>query len=679
VRLLGDINGDGTADIIAFGDVGVATALGIKGSMPGEVNFGTGPSVPDFGYDRGWRNDKHVRLLGDINNDGTVDIVAFGDAGVWTARASNDGFTQVQFASEFFGSHKYIAQKPEVVHGQQMSPGRRGIFHYVMGYTTGGGGCVVDIIACGFNMFDDGNSAHEFAHTIGLRHDGPAIPDNKDQANCKPNYPSLINYAFLYTGYRQFSDGRRRDFPDLNNHALIETNAVDPSNQPLLNALENSFLYKVDRATGSVDWNRDGQFSAPGAPVRAYANYRPGEQCEFTKEEMREAGINSVRSPAIVRFANTIWIFGIDLDGKLAVTHAAPAWNCAANNIDACPLAHFTPVETHNVGAIDALDAKTLTINGKETVVLIGIRPNGSVFEMTLAMEGAVPMLSAPAVLTGSLAKGEPSLASNFAKSTLALAYQDRDDKVILRFRSAQGWSEEIQPQVNGRPIAMSARSSPALVYAPLPVGHTPGEHLLGAFADPQNNLQLYMPQLPGHTNWGPIAIPYEGMGGVIGRPVMAWTGGSGVRVAMGESAPAEASSTTYARLYVLFIREGAPAAGSPHPRNPMIMAMSYVDRQTGQLRIGLVSYYDNEWAYAYSLSLLTPSDGGALRAAFTSAVEDRHTKLPEKRIFFRPHADGIVDRVYQNRDDWKALAFYTCKVLVAHQAVSPVSCADAW
>ena len=668
VRLLADINNDDMADAVGFGDAGVWTAVSNGDGGFANLNF----ALADFGYAQAWRNEKHVRLLGDISNDGMADIVGFGDGGVWTALALNGGFAPAQFVNGNFGADKYVPQKPEVAWPEQISPGRRGIFHYVMGYTTGGGACGGGI-ACGFNMNDAGNSAHEFGHSMGLHHNGPY---GVEEPNCKPNYPSLMNYAYSDSGYRQFSDGR--NFPNFNNHRLTEAGAVDPANQPLLNALEATFGYKLDRASGSVDWNRDGQFAPVGSSVRAYANYQPRGNCEFTRQGLQDMGLKSKRSPAIVRFANTILTFAADLDGKLAFTRTVPAWTCAANNIDACPAAQFTAVETRDVGGLDALDAKVLRINGVETVVLVGMRADGSLFEMTLTQSGGADVWSGPVAIAGSLAAGEPSLANNLEKSKLALSYKDRENKVIVRFRSTQGWSAEVRPLAAGQPIAMHPNSSPALVYAALPVGIVAqGEHLIGAFADALGQLQFYTPQFPGN-GWQRISIPYDGMFEVIGRPAMAWTGGLGDVVVLDTSTAASASPTTYGRLYVLYIRYNSPPAGHPYPVNPMRMVMSYVDPVTGKLRIGLNSFYDNIWAYAYGMSLLTPSDGGALRAAFTSAIQPNNMP-PHDKVFFRPHADGISDLVYNNYDDWKTLAHDTCTVLRPHQAQSPVECALPW
>jgi len=142
-----------------------------------------------------------------------------------------------------------------------MNRGRHGVFHYVMGYETGGGSCEIGHIACGWNFNSANNSAHEFGHTLGLGHNGPNFVT--DEPNCKPNYPSLMNYAYYDTyedGEALFSDGR--NFSNFNNHSLQESNAVDPSNGTLLTALESYFGYKVDHAIGSIDWNRDGTFAS---------------------------------------------------------------------------------------------------------------------------------------------------------------------------------------------------------------------------------------------------------------------------------------------------------------------------------------------------------------------------------------------------------------------------------
>jgi hypothetical protein len=87
-RLVADITGDGRADIVGFGDAGVYVSLAQANgtySAPELV-------VPDFGYVAGgWRVEKHPRFLADTTGDGRLDIVGFGEAGVYVARSLGGG------------------------------------------------------------------------------------------------------------------------------------------------------------------------------------------------------------------------------------------------------------------------------------------------------------------------------------------------------------------------------------------------------------------------------------------------------------------------------------------------------------------------------------------------------------------------------------------------------------
>ena len=87
-RELADVNGDGMADIVAFGIPGVLVSLATGGG-----NFAA-PVLRLAGLNpgNGWTNEtQYPRELADVNGDGMADIVAFGTPGVLVSLATGGG------------------------------------------------------------------------------------------------------------------------------------------------------------------------------------------------------------------------------------------------------------------------------------------------------------------------------------------------------------------------------------------------------------------------------------------------------------------------------------------------------------------------------------------------------------------------------------------------------------
>ena len=86
-RFMADTTNDRRADIVGFGNAGVW----VSRAQPDGTFSAPQRVVAAFGYDAGWRVERHPRFMADTTNDGRADIVGFFDDGVWVSRAQPDG------------------------------------------------------------------------------------------------------------------------------------------------------------------------------------------------------------------------------------------------------------------------------------------------------------------------------------------------------------------------------------------------------------------------------------------------------------------------------------------------------------------------------------------------------------------------------------------------------------
>jgi hypothetical protein len=314
-----------------------------------------------------------------------------------------------------------------------------------------------------------------------------------------------------------------------------------------------------------------------------------------------------------------------------------------------------------DIGPVDSIDAAAINVNGNWVIIIVGIRPDGTLFEAWMHMSGWQIVLESDVIVPGSPAAGEPSLAVSRDGRSVALAYKGTDNIVRYRTRTTAAWRPEQTVMIGGQPLRVHRDASPGIAYTGLPAGIVAGqESLVGAFAGPDGFLRLY--RLGGFPSfgWTALPIPYESMAHAVGRPAMAWTGTAPTNETGGG---ASVAPVTVGRFYILYLLSRSPDEDAIN-ENPVQMGMSYVDTN-GTFRIGLVSYFDNYWSYAFGIDLLQPGEVG-LRAAETYSIPSVFNA-----VTFRPHADGISNLPYSNKNDWPVLAWASCRVLADSQPLS--------
>lgn len=559
---------------------------------------------------------------------------------------------------------------PHTAWQTHMHPARRGIFRYILAYPSGGGQNPINSFAASGPLNDAWVLAHEFAHAMGLDHGGkPGLA----QPNCKPNYPSLLNYG--YQGYAGigFSDGV--GINALNNTALKEFGAVDPSNTAYLDMLENNYKYYVDRQAGHVDWNRDGYIAGEGSTVRAYANYKPGGGgCEFTRmNSSMMPTAASTTAPAMARLGNRLYVFYSPL-GAVFYRYSTDAGNCPQADMNPC--ATWSNQRSAYMDAQGGIDVIKLANN---SLLVVTIDQAGNISERRLTVDGAgvehwsdlkiIPGQGTPTTLTGT-AKGEPSLAE-MAYCKVMLAYRGADGYVRYNYLSCEDnfreWrKEEIAQQPDGSPITMAEYASPGIGRAFL---SSPGEPwLLGAFAGTDGRLDLY--RYDDTTGrWAKTDLLEGRPGPIEGRPAMAWqqTGGE---------------FDFGGKFYLMYIRHDTSTTDFRGMKREVRMLTSYVKVEkladgnlNRTLKVGLEGPFDNVWLFAFGIDLLyEPGIDTNLRATLSIAIDK-----PEvwAGIQFRPKADGISDMTMVDNNDWEILRLGLCKNVVNPGGTisNPINC----
>lgn len=531
----------------------------------------------------------------------------------------------------------------------RLAEARRGIFRYALGYNAcsgqQGNWFPLNLPTGCSNGF-----AHELGHGLGLTH--PGVPADVPVApNCKPNYPSVMNYG-SYSVNVGFSDGAA--FPPIDNSNVRETGWFAPGDPTVVQHLTTFFDYNIDLATGSVDWNRDGYYAPANATVRANANNQRMGQCEGARynQSVLHGDVFSIQEPAVARLNGRIYAL-VSFLGVVRASWSDSSFNCPVNT----PCGTWSdPAETPLV-ASGGIDAVSLAGAGGNHILVATIDAQGRLWSSELRTGAAGPVFT-PAVQiatpAGVTAQGAPALATMDGVGAY-LAYRGSDGLVHtnLRFYGGAWQVDQIARLPSGTAIAMSSLASPAIARAY--TDFSPALNLLyGAFPDIYGAIHLYAYEFATGF-WRDTALA-EYIGPVRGRPSMVWQNqasydGVGVlQVFYTNTSGVARQARTFRRLI-------------PQPNGTFLR----------QQALGMDSAMTNNDLKIYGADLLWDSQVDAnLRALVVNATGNDNAKIQ-----FWPMADGVVSGSYANRDDWAVMGQELCRhtASAGGTAPSPVTC----
>lgn len=570
-----------------------------------------------------------------------ADATKYGDWGGYTA------VDAIQVGGEYRGVEAEAAWRTK------MSQARRGIFRYALAYGTGGGQAG-EGFAASYNFNSSFVAPHETGHTFGLVHSGPG--GTQPDVNCKPNYPSLMNYAFD-SGEAGFADGRAVEGPPLNNWSLRESGVAAGKSAAFFDRMENVFGYYVDRANGHVDWNRDGDFAPASTTVRAYANLSlGGGGCEYVRyNRTRVSNALSMQPPALARRDDKLFTF-YAYDNEVRSTTSTSSWNCPVPVGTGCAGGSWTSGASLGLPtSAGSVDAVTIGSGISKQILVVAVDLNNDIWERYLGAASSTVWRK----LSGKAAVGGPSLL-RAGDGSVYLAYTDpASGGYRMRHRSTGGvWgAEETFRTSTGTPLGRPAGSnfSPELVEATLPwQPSAPRVYAMLAGADDKLDLYGFAPAT---RRWSNTSLLDTRPGPVNWRPALEWV------------PPGPTSNA--GRLHLLYSNRSDAVA-------KMMMSYVRVTRSatgavTKEHRVGLHTYFDNVWRTIGGADLLfEPGVDTNLRAAMGFASN--------KELWFNPKADGIHNSTYHNFDEWSFLRYKLCSGVVdpGDLVTNPIRCAAA-
>jgi hypothetical protein len=502
--------------------------------------------------------------------------------------------------------------------------GFRRVFHHViMGGTGGGGQTTWD----GCSRVGFLTLRHELGHQLGLGHGGG------DTWNCKPHYPSPMNYAFTFDFSTQFSRGRFASLVLNPYQGVDESLGLGTTDPNLFGYLQHSTMGFATSSTGAVDWNRDGIYGS--GPTQASVIWPYG----FSDCDVGVRGGTSLGTGDKPTFA---WLEDAAGNGSLyAVFNTWPGQfvqrTAAQTDVDRCQAGPepagdcvaFTPAAVIPSAAEPFFTASALTsFDSRHSLMLVYAGGDSLYYQTrTAAWDWSSPL----PVGSGQWNGGTEPAAIEYPPGTVNVFSAGIGGVKRNRYSSYWGNWDGAGTMVtwsDGTVIA-AGNVSPALA-----VGYMPdrdGPQLVALFTGP-DQMMTFARYEPATDTWTafPASI-WADYHGTWGTPGLAW-------------APIDRNDPTSGRFYLMF----NPANGSPVALTMTEGADPRASATTRRLwfRPNVMAF--NEWLFMWngeSVALgFDPAHDTNVRAAITGK---------DGNSAFFPIADGRPNVGLRDYDDY--------------------------
>ena len=518
---------------------------------------------------------------------------------------------------------------------------RFGIFHRGVASPLGsGGGGTLYGYCFGGDGVRMGVLAQELGHNFGLDHGGnaPSLP-----ANCKPHYLSPMNYAYTYDmAVVEFSRGRLAGSP-LNGVALDELAGLGTTDPALLDRLRGGAFGLNVRDDGAIDWNRDGRFDplVRGAPTWGYAS------CEQSKAHADALG--AALDPELSWLPgdgapDRLYLLSRSaIDGRLDARFTTRLDRCD-RTVDTSPCTDWSPVEGEPARLVDRAPPGRLApaaewvvdADGTHRLLVVQLATDGQLYVQRLTATATGEDWDEPLVLDSDsdvIVTGSPTL-RRAPDGTLVLLAPAGG--VLLRWQlddtgrptappTVESW-EDGTPIVpcGGVTLARGHRADLAeeALFAAIAAGPFCTVELARFDADDGDGAAVW--ERTPATSW-PAHRPMTDV-----RPGLAWV-------------PLDPLEPRAGRFYL---------AWTPWPSGAVLITHTEgddpsPDAESRRLRFLSGTFFSNVWGLGTGAVTLAhdPARDTNLRAAWSFGARSS--------LGFYPFADGIIDRVLLDQDDY--------------------------